>query len=85
MAGRTVPVTHEGKQYDGIPVDVSSTNENFNQYLLEDGTVLRTRAILVSVTRVPDVYDNQDNPLYIVRQQNLVIAESPESLRKPKP
>jgi hypothetical protein len=66
-----------------VPVDVST--ERWSEVTLEDGTVLRIKPVVVSVTRLDGHFDNDGNPWYMVKSNALVsIVEVPEALRDPR-
>ena len=78
----TVRVEFAGKQYDGVPVEVNQSNEHWNQYLLEDGTMLRLKSVVTHVVRVPGEYTPEGDPLYIVKSGNIVTTTCPENLKR---
>ena len=62
----------DGQTQKGFDIPVSECEEKFNQYTLDDGTVLRIRSALVAVTRLEDQYDEKGRPIYIAHTQNIV-------------
>lgn len=64
-------------------IEVQSSQENWNQYLLADGSVLKSKAVLTEVWRVIDEYDQEGNPLYVLKQGAMLSVNSPDELRKP--
>ena len=66
------------------PVSVQSTQENWNEYLLSDGSVVKTKTVLTEVFRVIDEYDAEGNPIYVLRQGGILVVDAPEGLRKPE-
>lgn len=75
----TVPGIGEA---DGIEVGFRSSGENWNEYLLDDGTVLRLKLVVTEVLRVDGRYDREGNPIYLVRSQNVMGVSAPEELRR---
>lgn len=65
-------------------IDVNSSNENFNNYMLADGTVLKLKTVLVEVLRVDGMWDEEGNPAYVVKTKQVVTADSPSELRRNK-
>jgi hypothetical protein len=53
---------------DTIVVDVTvvKSEEHFNEYELEDGTVLRVKHVPHTILRVDGQYDSNGKPVYIV-------------------
>lgn len=75
-----------GPQGDQIEVEiipVNASQEAAATYLLADGTTLSMRTVVVQVLRVPGQYDAEGNPAYVVKSQNIVVAQSPDNVRKP--
>ena len=65
-------------------VSVQSAQENWNEYLLSDGSVVKTKAILTEVFRIIGEYDAEGNPSYVLRQGGILVVNAPEELRKPQ-
>jgi hypothetical protein len=59
--------------------------EEWNQYMLEDGSVLRARLIVSEVLRLVDVYNAEGDPVYIIKSTNFVNSDVPANLRKKTP
>ena len=69
---------------DVEPVSVTSSQENWNEYLLSDGSVLKTKTVLTEAFRVIGEYDAEGNPSYVIRQGGILVVNAPEELRKPQ-
>jgi hypothetical protein len=72
---------------NGEPIEVEqipfrSGQENWNEYLLEDGTVIRLKTVVTDVQRGVGLYDPEGNPMYFVKTANIVNVDAPEKLRK---
>jgi hypothetical protein len=52
--------------------------EHFNEYLLDDGTVLRVKLVLTDIAKVADMRDPQGNPVYIFQHQQVTMIDVPE-------
>jgi len=52
---------------DGFEVEVEETTERWSQIKLKDGTTLRVKPIIVTVIRVKDQYDQEGNPVYVIK------------------
>lgn len=64
------------------PIEVVSSQETFNIYTLEDGAALKLKAVTTEVLRILDMYDEDGNPVYVVRSKNIVTVDAPDNLRK---
>ncbi len=67
---------------DATPVPVNQANEYFNQYFLEDGTMLRMKLVATKVFRVEDRFDGEGNPVYFVQSTNVLSIDAPTHLKK---
>lgn len=71
-----------GKEVEGTPVTPTSSSEHWNQYLLEDGSVVRMKLVATEFVRIEGEYDAEGNPVYVVRSTNVVAVESPDGLKR---
>jgi hypothetical protein len=73
----------DGKVVDASEVPVTESIERWSEFKLEDGTTIRAKMTVLSVARVPGMWDPQGNPFYTVNGAPvMIIAESPPHLRK---
>lgn len=78
-----VTINFGGKQVEATPVEVNQSGEKWNEYLLEDGTVLKMKLILKKVLRVDDEFDTEGNPVYVMQSTNVNTITSPKHLKRP--
>ena len=78
----TIKVEFQGKQFDAIPVEANQSSEHWNQYLLSDGTVIKMKLVATEVWRVVDEWDQEGNPIYVVKSSNVLTVNPPEELRR---
>lgn len=76
-------VSPGGPEQDAELVEVQQSSEHWNQYLLADGAVIRLKAVAIEVWRFLGQYDNDGNPMYVIRSRNVVSVNAPDELRKP--
>ena len=67
---------------EATPVAVNQASEYFNQYFLEDGTVLRMKLVATKIFRLDDRFDAEGNPVYFVQSTNVLSADAPSHLKK---
>lgn len=79
---RKIPV-RPGEFKDAELIEVQQSSEQWNQYLLADGSVVKLKVVVTEVWRIDNEYDNDGNPVYLVRSRNVVTVSSPEELRRP--
>ena len=78
MPGRKIKVNFGGQEKEASEVHINTMNENVNTYVLDDGTVLSMRTVVISVARIDDVLDPDGNPVYVVKSQNIVSPSIPQ-------
>lgn len=79
---RTIKVPFEGKTVDGLDMDFKSIKEDWNEYQINDGTIVRMKVVVVNIAKLTDKYDNEGNPVYIVKTSNVLAISAPEKLKK---
>lgn len=62
-----------------VEVQAKPFSEEWNQYILSDGTPVRVKLVLISVFRTKVHYDQFGEPIYLVRSDNIVAVD-----KKPK-
>ncbi len=79
---RKVKIPFNGQNVDAETVDVTQSSERWNEYLLDDGTILKVKLVLTNVYRVEGQYDADGNPVYILQSTNVVSTNAPTDLQK---
>jgi len=79
---RTIKVLLEGKIVEGIDLDFKTLKEEWNEYQVTDGSIIRMKVVVTNIAKVPDKYDNAGNPIYVVKSSNVLTVLAPEKLRK---
>ena len=54
----------------------------WNQYLLDDGTLLKIKLVATKILRLDNEFDQEGNPLYFVQSTNVLSVNSPDPLKK---
>jgi len=65
-------VSYQGRQVEGHPVDFLTRKEEFNEYQLEDGKVIRIKMVVTRIIRLEGEKDPEGNPVYLIQSQNIV-------------
>lgn len=77
-------VDYEGKKVQGSEVRFDTIREEWNVYELNDGSTLKVKIIVAGIIRVNGEYNNEGDPIYIIKSKNLVTSiDVPSHLRKP--
>jgi hypothetical protein len=82
---RPVKVTNpvDGKIVDGVEVAVLESTERWTDIKLEDGSFVRVKPSIMSAVRIPGQFDQEGNPMYMLRAANaMMVSEAPEHLKK---
>ena len=83
MAETRMMVDPSGTPVEATVIDIVESTERFSEIRLVDGTVLKTKLIAVEVVRFNDRWDQEGNPVYQVKSQNLVTTSKvPEQLKR---
>lgn len=56
--------------------------EHWNEYLVEDGSVLRVKLVATEIVRLDGQYDQEGNPIYMVNSTNVLAVSAPEDLMR---
>jgi len=70
------------KLVDAEHVEPTQTTERWNEYLMDDGTLLKVKLILKKTYRLLDQFDPQGNPVYLVESQNVLTVNPPDHLKR---
>ena len=85
MAEEKTFINLGGNQVPAASIEVNQSSERWNEYLLEDGTVLKMKIVLKKVYRVDNEYDAEGNPVYVMQSTNITSLTSPGNLKKNHP
>ena len=84
MAERRTTINDQtGKTVNGVLLDVTESTERFSEVLLEDGTSLKTKMTVIQAVRVDDSWDDENNPIYVLKSQHVVmVSHAPDELKR---
>lgn len=72
----------DGSFIEGTIVPFQSGGEHWNEYLAEDGSVLRVKLVATEIVRMDGQYDQEGNPVYIMNSTNVMVVSAPEDLKR---
>ncbi len=75
-------IPFQGQQVDATEIDFQTRKEDWNEYQLMDGTVIKMKLVMAEILRVEGRYDNEGNPIYVLKSKNVLIVRSPDDLKK---
>ena len=70
-----------GQMVSGEEIPFEPERENFNTYILEDGTSIRFKAVVLKFIRL-DIYNPEGEPVYMVQATNALVADVPDNLKQ---
>ena len=65
-------VPFQGRQVDAKSIDFLTRKEDFNEYQLVDGKVLRIKLVVTRILLVEGEKDPEGNPIYVIQSTNVV-------------
>ena len=65
----------DGKEYDVTELGFQNVREHWNEYLLDDGTIVKLKPVATSALRVEGVRDQQGNPVYVIESTNVLTVK----------
>ncbi len=72
----------DGSFAEGTLMPFQTGGEHWNEYLVEDGSVLRVKLVATEVIRLDGQYDQEGNPVYILNSTNVMVVSAPDDLRR---
>lgn len=81
MSNKKVSVPIAGKMVEGNEIDYKELKENWNEYKLEDGTVIRMKSVVTRIVKTKE-YNKENEPIYYVNSRNILSARVPDKLKK---
>ena len=72
----------QGEEVEVTEVGYRTSGEFWNEYLTDDGSVIRVKLVVTDIVRVDGQYDLQGQPAYLVQSSSVVAVSAPEELRK---
>jgi hypothetical protein len=73
----------DGTMSEGTEIAVRESKEPWTELTLDDGTILRVKSVVASVVRVDGQYDQEGNPVYLIKAaQATSVVKVPDALRK---
>ena len=75
------PYNFQGKQVPGEEVEFEAERENWNVYIVHDGTKLKLKAVVGKIVRL-DAWKPDGEPVYVVQSSTILTTDVPEILMK---
>lgn len=75
-------INFQGREVEAAEVDFQTRREDWNEYQLLDGTIIKIKLVVSGVFRIEGLYDDDGNPVYQIKSTNLPVVRSPDVLKK---
>jgi hypothetical protein len=72
----------EGEGIEAEPVGFRANAEHWNEYLLDDGSVLKIKLVMTEVLRVAGQYDQMGNPVYVAMHTQVTAVDAADELKR---
>lgn len=74
-----------GVSVEAIEVAIVAQNEQWSTYTLDDGTNLRLKHAVTRVFRVPNQFNGNGDPVYVMQSQPVSVADALPENHGPMP
>lgn len=54
MGGRKIKMTYQGKEINGVEIDIKESEEKWSKYTLKDGTVIKIKLVVTQIVRTEE-------------------------------
>jgi len=71
------------EEVDALEMPFQNVAEHWNEYLLQDGSVLRLKSVVTDILKLEGRYDGDGNPHYLVKSAQVVSVSASDRARKP--
>lgn len=68
---------------DALEMPFQNVAEHWNEYLINDGSVLRLKSVVTEVLKLEGRYDADGNPQYLIKSAQVVSVSGSERARRP--
>jgi hypothetical protein len=82
ILAKRIQVEFEGKTVPADQLEFETEKEPWTVYKLEDGTVLRLKTVLATVSRLVDRYKPDGEPIYVLGLAGIPATEIPPELKQ---
>jgi hypothetical protein len=67
---------------EALEMPYQNIAEHWNEYLLNDGSVLRLKSVVTNILKLVDRYDGEGNPVYFVKSTQVVSVSASDRARR---
>jgi hypothetical protein len=70
-----IKIPFKNEMVDGVEVSFKTKIEEWNEYELEDGEILRFKSVVTSIART-EAYNDYGQPVYAVKSENVASVKN---------
>jgi len=74
-------INFQGQEVDATEVEFQTRREDWNEYQLMDGSVVKMKLVVSEIFRLEGRYDTEGNPVYHIKSTNVAAVKSPDALK----
>lgn len=78
-------VDRNGREVEATELLFRAAAESWNEYLVDDGSLLRLKIVVTEVNRLEGEYDDEGQPVYAIKSVNTMRVSAPKHLRRETP
>jgi hypothetical protein len=75
-------IAWDGREVEATEHLFRAAGEFWNDYLVDDGSVLRLKIVMTEVNRLEGEYDDDGQPVYAIKSVNAMRVSAPKHLRR---
>ena len=68
-------ISYRGRQVEAKEVDFEISKENFNEYQLLNGDVIKFKTVVTSIHEIVDEKEPNGDPIYNIQSTNIVVLK----------
>jgi hypothetical protein len=73
----------DGREIDIIEMPFQTGAEHWNEYVVNDGTVIRLKTVVTDVLKIEGQFDASGNPAYFLKSSQVVSISPSDRAKKP--
>jgi hypothetical protein len=73
----------DGREIDVIEMPFQTGAEHWNEYVVNDGTVIRLKTVVTDVLKVEGQFDASGNPAYYLKSSQVVSVSPSDRAKQP--
>lgn len=75
-------INFQGREVDATEIEFQTRKEDWSEYLLMDGTVIKMKLVVSEIFRIEGLWDNEGNPVYQIKSTNVPVVRASDTLKR---